>query len=310
MWMNPDEARSDFILAAATAVLGPFVVNLVADLPFYPSFDSLLFDLLRIVWIFSLSGLVPLLLVRYRDQGLAGFGLGADRSGVSQGLLLAAPILVIGVLRTWSVIPLPRALFGRLGLAFGGNPVINGDSTSAALDLTLTLVELVAAFAGLLLLFTFLTTRARDGFRQTAVTQVEALRTFGMATAAAALLLGGLNSLGGTTSGTAVLLNVGGLVAIILLADRLVSPGVETSRATVMAPALVALLLHVVRGGGLFSSNLAFGLYAGAMAAGVAIAIAVLVETKRFAWAVVPAAAMMVLYPTCLSPLNFGTACG
>ncbi len=89
------------------------------------------------------------------------------------------------------------------------------------------------------------------------------------------------------------------LAAVVLLADRLVQPRVTTSRATILGPAIVALLLQVELFGGAFLTSLREGL----LAAGFVVIMAVLVETRQAAWAVVPLFAAASFYAVSFRPV-------
>ena len=313
MFMNAEEARSDFVLAAAATLFGGLVIRLVAELPFYPG-SGVVGEILRLLWVFALTGLVPYLLVRYREMGVRGFGLEGDRGGTVAGLLVAAPVAVLGIVRLLGIgdgaglgaaigtpgASLTNALFGHLSGAPFGDPTVGPgpSATEAMIELFFRIATVAVLWVGIVMLFTFLTTRARDGFRRKELPLVEGLRTFGMATAGIAFVVGLVAAILPSVTLGSMVLNVAGLAAMVLLADRLVTKRMSTSRATLLAPAIVALLLHIIGG-----THLLLDLYAGALAAGGAIVLASLVETRRAAWAVVPVAAAMAIYPTCLSAL-------
>lgn len=293
MWTHPEDARTDFILAAAAAMLGWWVRGLVVGLPGYPR-GGALGDLLTLGWVFGLTGLVPWLLARYRDEGRAAFGLD-QAGGAATGLVLAVPVAFVGVVRLWAEadVGLPRALLGRLG-QLSQDPA----------RLTLQVAGIGVVFLGTLMLYTFLTVRARDAFGRTTVSQVEALRTFGMGAAGAALLLGLLTTLADVCSPASVLATAGGLAAVVLLADMTADVSHDTTRATVLGPAIVALLLNVLlRGGGLFGGNLLLSLYAGTVAGGLALVAAVVLETRNDALAVGPVFLAAAVYPSLLTPI-------
>lgn len=304
MWMTPEDSRSDFVLAAATTLFGFVVIELVTALPLYPS-SGLVAELLLLFWVFALTGLVPLLLVRYRNQGLGGFGLDDDRASLGPGLLVALPLAVVWFLKALGTFSLTEALLGRLAVGATPDPTVSGgagSATEAAFELVVAALLVVVLGIGGALLFTFLAMRSREGFRRTEMRLVEGLRTFGMAIVGAAFVLGLLASFGVLANGfVGVLLDVGGLAVMILLTDRLVATTTSTSRATLLAPSIVALVLHVFQ----FRGNLILGIYAGVLAAGVVLVMTSLVETRRHAWAAVPVAAVAALYPSCLSPLPF-----
>lgn len=295
MWLSTEEARSDFILAASALVFGTLVYQFIFSLPFYPR-GSLSLWLLP-VWAVLLMIVPARFLAGYRDQDLEAFGLGSDRSGLADGLLLVAPLVAVGYVRGFSDGNVLGALLGRLRNIATASPGL------AALDLqqlVLSIVLLGVAGVGTILLFGLLVTRARDGFRATEMPLLEALRTYGLGAVAIGTVFGLLISLAdGGTPTWPVLLEGLAMAAVVLLADRLVASGDRTNRMTILAPAIVAAVAFLLRGGGFFSQNLALSLYHGAMAASVAIVLAVLIETRRSAWAAVPLIVATVWAPTC-----------
>lgn len=295
MWMSSEDARSDFVLAAAVFLLGGLVSEFVARLPGYP--DGTLAALLGICWVFALTGLVPLLLARYRGHGLGAFGLLGDRSGVSFGLLIAVPIVAVGVLVGWT-----------RGLSFSDAALGEFVVVRQPADLTSSLVTIglvVAVSLGMLLLYPFLTVRARDGFARNVLSLVEALRTFGMGAAAASLVFGLLNAIRPEYRAGGVLWTVGGLAVAVLLTDRAVVGGMETTRATIVAPMIIAAAAQFLAFGGIFGNrDLLQSLYQASLAAGTAVIIATLIETRARAWAVVPVVLALAIYTReTLSPL-------
>jgi hypothetical protein len=281
MWITAEDARSDFVLAAAAALIGPFIQSFVADLPGYPR--GLVGTLLGIAWLFAMTGLVPLLLAGYRNHGLAAFGLDQPRDALRTGLVVAAPLAVAGWLAFWLNGATPiQALQGLLPFLSSGQ------------GLVVDVLALVVVAAGSLLLYTFLTVRAREAFQQTGLGLVEALRTFGMGAIGVATVLGLLLAISGNV--TSLMLRVAGAAGLVLVTDRYVQPEDTTTRATMLAPAVTVLVFWVFRSGGLFRGNLLDGLYAGSIAAAIAIAVSSLIETRRHAWATAPVLAAAALY--------------
>ncbi|MBW3664535.1 MAG: hypothetical protein KY469_15650 [Actinobacteria bacterium] len=293
--MSSEDARSDFVLAAAVFLLGGLVSEFVARLPGYP--DGTLALALAIGWVFALSGLVPLLLARYRAHGIGAFGLSGDRSGVSFGVLIALPVAVVGILTRWTNgTSLTDAALGDL--------IVVLDPADLP-TLVLGIGFIVASFLGMLLLYPFLTVRARDGFARNVLPLVEALRTFGMGAAAASLVFGLLNAIRPGYRPGGVLWTVGGLAVAVLLTDRAVVGGMETTRATIVAPMIIAAAAQFLAFGGIFGNrDLLQSLYQASLAAGTAVIIATLIETRARAWAVVPVALALAIYAReSLSPL-------
>ncbi len=295
MWLSPEDARSDFILAASALVFGTLVYQFIFALPIYP--QGTLSVWLLPVWVVLLMIIPARFLAGYREQDLEAFGLGTDRSGLPDGLLLVAPLVAVGYVRGFSDGNVLGALLGRLRNIAAASPALVELDMSRLL---LGIVLLGAAGVGTLLLFGLMVTRARDGFRATDMPLLEALRTYGLGAVAIGTVLGLLVSLAGAGPPTwAVLLEGLAMAAVVLLADRLVASGDRTSRMTVLAPAIVAIVAFILRGGGFFTGNLAQALYHGAMAASVMIVLAVLIETRRSAWTAVPLVAATIWAPTC-----------
>lgn len=309
--MSPDEARSDVILAAAAAVFGSILIGLVSGLPLYPR-SGLLGAAVAIFWIFALTGLVPLLLARYRGDGMRAFGLDAPRVNWQRGLILAAPVAALGALNEFVATGgLAPSLLGRVGGATGGSPSLAPLGLPSPLAMSLGAVELVVLVLGALLLTTFLAVRGREGFRPVDLSLTQALRTFGMGCAGVALVTGGLRSLGPDVRVVPVLLQVAALAVLVLIADRLVPLGPTVPRGAVLAPLAVIAVAHVFTvGGGLLFGNPLIGLHTAALGAGPAVVIAVLVSARRMAWAAVPLIVALHWWPSCLSPVAFERAAG
>jgi hypothetical protein len=219
--------------------------------------------------------------------------------------VLVVPVAALGVLRQFvSLGPGDTALLGRIGGAgFSGV----GTTTAVVLEL----LAFAVTSLGALLLTTFLVVRGRDAFRSADVSLTELLRTFGIGACAVALVLGLMRSLGAAQL-LPTLLQVAGLAALVLVADRVVQTRRMAPRAAVLTPVIVLGAAHVFAFGGLFRGDLLSGLYAGALAAGTATVTAVLLETRERAWAVVPLYLALHWWPSCLSPLPmefFAAAC-
>lgn len=298
MYLSPDDAKSDVILAAAVLVFGGFARAIVLQFPLYPR-QGVLAIVLDLVWLLLLTAALPWWLARYRGDGLRAFGLDGDRSALRAGLLLAVPVVfaqvVIAVLGSRT---LTGALLGDVGLTAG--PAVQSDTVItvalAARVLVLTL--------GATLVISFLAIRSRDAFPRSPDTSLtELVRTFGMGAAGIALVMGLLRSLFGPTSAAYVLLNVGALIAVILIVDRRLPSATMVPRATLVAPALVVLVVHIFASGGFFRGDLPAGIFAGAMGAGTAIVVGALVQLRGLAWSIVPLLLAVHWWSGPLSPL-------
>jgi hypothetical protein len=282
-------------------------VSLLQQLPFYPV-GGVVGTLLGLVWLFALTGLVPYLLTRYRKLGSESYGLDTDRHRWSAGLLLAAPIVVAGIVRG---MPLrgsfPQALLGRFSPLVAGDPTIRQEAVTApnlVVEVLIALVLVVLLAAGALLLYTFLTVRGRDAFSRKDLSVTEAVRTIGMGSVAAALVFGLLRAIGPDLTVLGVLVNVATLATFVLLGDRLIPANVRTNRAAILTPLVVAVLAHVLQ---LMRGDLLFGLYAASLAAGLVTVVASILEGRAYAWAIIAPIVAMAVYPTCLSLLPFAT---
>ncbi len=300
MYISPDDAKSDVILAAATLLFGGLARTIVAQLPLYPRQGvlALAFDL---VWLVLLTAAVPWWLSRYRGDGLAAFGLDGDRGALGGGVLLATPIIVASVIATFVMgFGITTGLLGDLGrvLVFGEGQVVLLAAASLGRFVLLT--------AGATLVISFLAVRSREAFPRSPDTSLtELLRTFGMGAAGIALVIGLLRSISPTFGILSVLIQVPAVVAVLLLADRRIPSRVAVPRATIVAPAIVVLVVHIFAFGGFFRGDLAAGLYAGSLGAAVAIAISALVQLRGVAWAIVPLLAAAHWWSGPFSPLPF-----
>jgi hypothetical protein len=267
MWSDPDEARSDFVLAAAAAIFGGYLVGpLDAVVP-----AGVVHDVLVIVAVFATTGLVPLLLARHRREGVAAFGLNAPVQRVVPGLLLALPVIAVVVLQVFVA---SRALASALG---GTNPDIPVRSVGL-----LDVVGIVVYAVGFALLFLFLTVKARDGFRPVEMKLLAALRTFGMGAAAAFLVCGALLAVTGRVSLAHAALLALALALTIAGADRMVDQRTTTPRVAVLAPAIVSLVITMRP---LRLASLIPLLYVALVQATIVLVAAVLAQTRTSAWA-------------------------
>lgn len=292
MWIDAEDARSDFVLATAAFLLGDLVRDLVERLPLYPQ-GGLVGSTLDVAWLFVVTGLVPLLLARYRRHGLHAFGL-AQGPWWSPAWVAVLPVAGAGMLEAWTRgQDLPDALLG----VFADLPT---DPTGLLLRLGTT----TALAAGTVLLVGFLTVRSRDGFRGTPIPLLAGLRTFGMGAAGAALLLGLLNAVRPMFSLLGTLWAVGALAALILAVDRVVEPGQTTTRATLLAPAIVVGVHKLFGFGGLIGNvDLLSSLYLAALAGGTTIALSALIETGRHGRTAAVLAVVGIVYVSPVTPL-------
>jgi len=304
VFIEADDAKTDVILAAAVAVIGPSLVGFVSRLPLLPR-TGVLALLIDLLWLAAVTLLVPVLLARYRGDGAAAFGfrsagghLGVAGSSqpTTSAALLVLPVAVAGATTVL------LAGGGPLGAALGSL----GSSLARGADVGLVGVvalRVVVLTVGAVVLIGFLSVRSRDGFPRSPDTSLtELVRTFGLGAAAVALVTGLVR----VATGAPVLvlvLNLLAMVAVLLLVDRLVPTGVSVPRTTVVAPLLLVVLIQTFAAGGLLGGGLLLGVHRGALAAGVTIAIAATAATRRGVALAVPMVLAVHWWPTCLSPL-------
>jgi hypothetical protein len=300
VYLAPDDAKSDVFLVAAVLAFGGAARGFVSSLPLYPQ-RGLAALLLDLAWIVALTGLVPVLLARYRGDGLAAFGLGTDRGGLGPGLVLAAPAAALGLLLAVVVQRVPAAIWlGQVGTTPQGDTV-------GGLDLLVRLLQVVLLSVGTLLVVSFLAVRGREGFPRSPTTSLTALlRTIGMVAAGLGLVLGLARAVGssapGLSAGAAAASALAGAL-VVVLADRLVPHGIEVPRTAVVAPVVVVLVASVLSAGGLLGGGLFAGVSSGALGVTTVVAVAALAQTRRGAWAAAPLVLAVHWWPTCLAPL-------
>ena len=206
MYTSPDEARSDLLLSAGIYLFGPLVLDTVLE--YIPLLEvPVLGPVVLILAVFATTALVPLLLLRYRRESLASYGVSPRRSGdLLLGVGLAVPLLAVGLLG------------GALGLAPPPRPtaLVVGLAPS---ELVVAVVEQVVEWTGLAFLAAYATVKARDAFRSERMSLDEGVRwigrPLGIAGAVLTLLLlltGDLGAIGvlalAVAAGLTVLLSV------------------------------------------------------------------------------------------------------
>lgn len=241
MYTSPDEARSDLFLAGAVYVLGPLVVSLllrVIPLTAVPVLGTVLI----VVVPFVLTGLVPLLLIRYRKEPWSAYGLGAGPNAtLGFGVLLAVPIVVASILAGAAVVLGTDATLSLPAVV----PVLAVGPGTVVL-----LLARVADWLGLALLAVFTTVKARDAFRADHLTVRDGMWDVGRWFALGSLIATTLLVL-------ALLLNAPpqalladarlylmplGVGAAAMLAYRSLPGSTNTTRATLLAPAVLLAL--------------------------------------------------------------------
>ncbi len=310
MWISSEDAKSDFILAAAAVFLGVQLVSLITAIPGYPRTGAP-FLVLSVLWLVLIACGAPWALARYRNQVPAAFGLSPeDRGGIVPALVVASPLLIGYVLAT-----LFTGDLGAVLLALAGRFTIL-TPTIAAFQLTFELVVIMLSVlvlaVGSAITGSFLAVRARDSFRSPDTDLTELVRTYGLGAVGLSFVMGLLVVVRDNGSFTTLLVRTAALLAIVLLADQYVPPRITLPRATVIGPAVAVLVLWIIAFGGPFGGDLLLGLAAGTAAAAIMVAASALVHV-RHGWAAVVLLAASAVYPiggTPLQPLPLGLLIG
>lgn len=311
MYIEADDAKTDVILAGAVAVLGTSLRGFVMQLPMYPTM-TILGQILEVAWIVALSALVPFLLASYRGDRSRAFGW-HGLNGIGSGMLVAVPIIAAALLAQWIATgqSLSGVLLGRLiPTVADGTGAFAGMLVDPAMlvIIAVNLLQVIAYTLGVLLLPGFLAVRAREGFsRSPEMHLTQLIRTVGLGAFGVALIGGLLSAIGAGAQGyLAAVINAVALAGVLLLADRLIPAGITVARAAIIGPVVVVTIGKIFLSGGIFG-NLLGGFTSAALALGMTLAIAGLAQTRRGIAAAVPAAIAVAWWPTCLSPLGFGS---
>lgn len=283
MYTDPEEARSDLLLAAAVYLFGPLLLQAVDGLYRVAVIGSVLL----IVAPLLTTALVPVLMARYRKEPGTHYGLVTDRaSGLQSGAFLALPLVAAVALNyalTRSFLPstLPA-------LAVSGAPV----------SATVNLLANAAGWLGLTVLAVYATVKARDAFRSDLRSVrdgvLEVGRYLAIAGGVASVLL--LASVGLTW--LVLLLPLGVAGGIFLLLRGLKGPS-TTSRAALVAP-VVLLALRPFNLVALFGDPAGFvaSVWSATILGAIGLIVAASLESRRSAWVAVGLAVVLALFVT------------
>ena len=289
MYLAPDDAKTDVILAAAVAVLGPSLRAFAGTIGPPGGAIAIAIDLL---WLIALSALVPILLARHRGDGAGAFALHGIREAFGPGLLLALPGVGVGLV-TVAVVGGAGGGLGPLGRLSAADPV----------GLLIGVVQVTLLSAGAWLLVAFLAVRAHEGFpRSPDMPLTQLVRTTGLILTGVALVAGLVR---GFTGGSLAISLSSALAVglIVVLTDQMLPTGVIVPRAALIAPIVIVTVGNVFAAGGVFRGLLP-GLSAASLAGGVTRAIAAMALTRRGIGITLLLVIAVHLWPTCLSPLT------
>lgn len=268
MYTSSEDARSDLFLAGAVFVFGPMIITVLLRIIPLGAIPGVRPVLLVVVPLLT-TLLVPALLIRYRDEPLAMYGVrGGGASSAALGLVVAVPVVVASLLAALLETALPSV-------------------PAALLESPLFLASRLARWIGLAGLAVYATVKARDAFGgdpQYVRTGMEQIgRVLGLIVGVATLLLlipplfdGGF--LGAVPR---LLLIPLGVAAAVVLAHRRLRGATITKRSTLLAPTvLLALDAFTFR---LDAVELLTRLRVAGLLAALGLVIAAIVETRRSA---------------------------
>lgn len=287
---DPEEARSDLFLAAGVYLFGPILLGLLRGLSSIPVLGQ--------VWLLAVplitTALVPVLMARYRREGLAHYGLVRDADDERLGLMLSAP-LVVAI--TVSGLFAGQVAFGTVpGLVLG-------------LDAVVPALANLLSWAGLVVLAVYVTVKARDAFRSeprpVPTVAQEVGRWLGIVGGIAAVLLA-LSQLQDLSVGL-VLIPLAAVGAVWLLLRRVGSTRSTTGRAVLVTP-VVLLALGPLNLFALFGQPIGFlaGVWQAAIVGTVGLLVGTMMETRRTAAGAVTLGLVLAL----LVPVGLVTATG
>jgi hypothetical protein len=239
------------------------------------------------------TALVPVLLMRYRKERSADYGVGGQRgSGLRTGVLLGLPVVVGAV----------------LGAAARGGVL---PSTVPALVLDgsqwVGFVANITTWVGLTILAIYATVKARDAFRADirtlpdGVTEIARILGIVGAISTALLIVGAATNALQLDPFTVVLVPLGAAASVLLLLRRFL-PNSTTTRATLLTPA-VLLALRPFNPFALFFSagNFVLSIWSAALLATIGLLMAATFEPRRSAWPAIGLGAILAL----LVPVSF-----
>jgi hypothetical protein len=280
MYTSTEDAKSDLFLSGAVYVIGPAVIEILREtlrLDRVPGVPLLLAILAPI----ATTALVPILLMRYRNESFGQYGYGAGLPpNFGIGLLLASPIIIAGLLGA--------TLAGDPLAGIGIGEIIRTGAAPASL---LGLLIRLLSWLGLGFLAAYATVKARDAFRSDFRTVRDETIGLGKVLAAVAAVAVSLallllpQQLGGSLGLSLMpllLLPVGVAGSVVLLLRTLRGPS-ATSRAIMLTPVVLLAVGQID-----FSfdiTSLALSVWRAAMYAAVGLIIGALQESRRSALA-------------------------
>lgn len=284
--MHAEDARSDLLLAAVVFVIGGLIVDLILDIIPLGRIPGVS-PVLQIGLPLLTTVVVPYLLMRYRSEPWAMYGLASSSLGaLGTGALLAVPVVIASALVTASQ---GGGVLQALPLAALGG------------DQLLGLLRRVAQLGGVALLGVYVAVKARDAFggvpRPLHTVVLEVARILGIiAVVAGGLLLVRLLVEGALFGAVAVILPALGVAGMVGLAMRELPRTTVSSRPVLVTPTVLFGLA------GFFIQfdvvNFLAIVYQAALLATVGLTVGLLQETRRSGFAALGLALVIALFST------------
>ena len=273
MYTSPDEDRSDLFLAGGVYVLGPIIVGILLDaLP--PGLTGPIALPLSALVTVATTVLVPFLLIRYRKQRFAEYGLDGQWGAFGLGLMASLPVGLAYVL---------AGLAAGLGADLN-TPVVVAVRTGNLLNLALGVLSALCVT----LLAIYATVKARTSFRsdsrylQPAAMELGKYVGIAAAVAAALLFVTFLTEGQPVRAGLEIFLVPLGVAGAAWLVLRALTHSRITSRPVLLTPMVILAIGSLVIFGG--ALNFVFGIWRGALLAGLGLTVGLLMEGRRSAF--------------------------
>lgn len=272
MYTSPDEDRSDLFLAGAVYILGPIIIQILLDVVPGHVLAPVAVPLGLIITL-ATTVLVPFLLIRYRKQRLSDFGFDGSLPAFGIGVVAALPVAAAYVV---------ASLVGGLA-PWTRSPVVSAGTTGNWVGFAVGLVSALC----ITLLAIYTTVKARTAFRsdprylRPTAMQLGRYLVIAAVAATALLLLTFVVESQELRSAVEIIAAPLGVAAAAWVVMRGLRESQLTSRPVLITPMVIMAIGSLVIFGGAF--NFVYGIWRGAMLAGLGLAVGLLMESRRSA---------------------------
>lgn len=296
MWISRDAARSDVVLVPGGIVVGAGLVALLYrignGIGIWPT-SSIVGPILDLVVMVALMVAWPVWMARQRGEVRVTGGRHLELGELPTAALVALPAFLVAIVIAWGFQDV------QLGDALAGYTAV----VRVVPEGPVRLLARIALAVGTWLVLVLVARRAVEGYSSPDQPTAGMLRTWGLAAAAATVVLQLLLAVANRGSAMVALLSGLAVALTVLVVDRLLPAGIRTARWTIGAPVIVVVVLWLLRGW-LFSDLLLTNLASAAPAAGFTVCIVALVEGRRpTAAALLPLVAALYLLPILPPPV-------